>query len=228
VPLQKILAIEAGEEFFFPELADLLGLSFNKLLSIYNNSYSPPESPEKINEELALKRFVVDVEGVVSNAYVLARGHYGLFVDAVGASREALHFAQDKGVEPRFLLITHGHFDHIAGVEQSKKKYPGINVFNGGRDIKNDTHFETNGFSIDVFKTQGHTEDSVCYFVNSSIVFVGDTIFAGSVGRANFSYEALLQNIKEKLFTLQGSVILAPGHGPLTTVGYEKKHNPFF
>ena len=225
---QKLLAIEAGREEFFPELADSLGLSFKKLLAIYNGDYRHKEIPEKIGEELVLKRFVVEIGGITSNAYVLARGHYGLFVDAVGVSNEAFHFAREKGVEPRFLLITHGHFDHNAGVESILRTYPGMNVFYGGRDIKDDTHFETNGFSIEVLRARGHTEDSVCYFVNSSIMFVGDTIFAGSVGRPNYSYEALLQNIKEKIFTLPDSVILAPGHGPLTTVGEEKKHNPFF
>lgn len=225
---QKLLAIEAGREEFFPELADLLGLSYTKLLAIYKGEYMPKEVSEKIGEELVLKRFKVEVGGIASNAYVLIRGHYGLFVDAVGASKEAMQFVKEEGIEPRFLLITHGHFDHTACAERVANSYPQIKLFYAGRDINEDSRFETNSFFVHVFKTPGHTEDAVCYFVNDAIMFVGDTIFAGSVGRPNYSYDALLQNVREKIFTLPDSVILAPGHGPLTTVGYEKEHNPFF
>lgn len=225
---KEVIAIEAGEKELTEQFAQTLGLSYSKAHAIYEHRYMPQEHPEKISEGLILKRFEVNVGSIISNAYVLLHGHYGLLVDSVGASPPALSFVEEEGCEPRFLLITHGHFDHISGVQLITGKYPKLTVLYAGRDIKSDTRFETDGFTIQVFQTPGHTEDSVCFLVNNIVMFTGDTIFAGSVGRPNYSYDALLKNIREKIFTLRDEVILAPGHGPLTTVGEEKEHNPFF
>lgn len=224
----EIVAIEEGRAVPTEKLAVTLGLSFEKLQNIYHKRYMPQDISDKISEDLLLKRFEVTVHGIVSNTYVLIRGHYGLLVDSVGASKEALRFLETEGIEPRYVLITHGHFDHIAGIEHVAKIYPQATALYAGRDSKEDTQFETLGFTIHVLRTPGHTEDAVCYLVNDTILFVGDTIFAGSVGRPNYDYEILLKNIKEKIFTLPDTVVLAPGHGPLTTVGKEKEHNPFF
>lgn len=225
---REVADIEAGRTEPTDKLAAALGLSFAKLQKIYHKRYMPREIQEIISSDLRLKRFEVSVHGIVSNAYVFVRGHYGVLVDAVGASAEAVRFLETEGVEPRYALITHGHFDHTAGIEFITKHYRELTVLHAGRDIKEDTRFETLGFFIQVLQTPGHTEDGVCYLVNDTVMFVGDTIFAGSVGRPNYSYEMLLKNIKEKILTLSDDVILAPGHGPLTTVGEEKAHNPFF
>jgi len=81
--------------------------------------------------------------------------------------------------------------------------------------------------NIKMLHTPGHTIGSCCYHV-SKAVFAGDTIFAGSVGRGNYSYTSLFESIRSKLFSLDDDVYIFPGHGPITTVGQEKEHNPFF
>lgn len=227
ISVQELQKMEEGKEKPLEPLLDQLGLSLSKLNQMSDNSVSETVA-ETIGENLRLKMFSVSIGGIVSNAYVLAHGHYALLVDSVGASSDAMDFLQTEGFEPLFLLITHGHFDHIAGIEQAQKKYPTIRVVYAGRDVPCNSRYEAYGFSIDAVCTPGHTKDAVCYLVNNSIAFVGDTIFARSIGRPNYGLESLLKNIREKIFICSDSMILAPGHGPLTTVGEEKKYNPFF
>ena len=83
-----------------------------------------------------------------------------------------------------------------------------------------------------VLHTPGHTPGGISlYSKDDSIVFVGDTLFAGSIGRTDFpdgSMSQLLNSVKQKLFALPGETKVYPGHGPTTTIAQEKAHNPFF
>jgi glyoxylase-like metal-dependent hydrolase (beta-lactamase superfamily II) len=81
-----------------------------------------------------------------------------------------------------------------------------------------------------VLHTPGHSPGGIS-LVTDRVVFVGDTLFAGSIGRTDFpggDYEGLLWNVREKIFTLGDDVVVYPGHGPKTAVGRERKTNPFF
>lgn len=84
---------------------------------------------------------------------------------------------------------------------------------------------------LEVFFTPGHTQGGVCYYAkDQGLLFAGDTLFAESIGRTDFpggSYATLIQNIKDKLMTLPDETRVFPGHGPETTIGWEKDHNPF-
>lgn len=84
--------------------------------------------------------------------------------------------------------------------------------------------------SLRVIHTPGHSPGSICFFIDNA-VFVGDTLFAGSIGRTDLyggSYTKLINSIKARLFTMEDHVIVYPGHGTFTTIGEEKQHNPFF
>lgn len=84
---------------------------------------------------------------------------------------------------------------------------------------------------LQVIFTPGHTQGGVCYYAkDQGLLFAGDTLFAESIGRTDFpggSYGTLIQNIKDKLMTLPGETRVFPGHGPETTIEWEKDHNPF-
>ena len=83
--------------------------------------------------------------------------------------------------------------------------------------------------SITVIHTPGHSPGCVCYYLDNN-VFVGDTLFSGSIGRTDLpggSYETLINSIKEKLLPLGDSTVVYPGHGPSTTIENEKENNPF-
>ena len=99
--------------------------------------------------------------------------------------------------------------------------------------VKDDDTYEAAGFELQVRAIPGHTAGHVVYLwegVEPPMVFVGDVIFAGSIGRTDFpdgDPRQLVLGIRSKLFTLPDETILLPGHGPATTVGEEKRSNPF-
>ncbi|MGL5417094.1 MAG: MBL fold metallo-hydrolase [Clostridium sp.] len=156
---------------------------------------------------------------------------------------------EDLGVSPKYILLTHAHFDHVGAVEGLMNKYniPFYMHKNEEEYVKNDSTVfgnlkEADKFvkegdkiilgntEIKVIHTPGHTQGGVCYLADNKLIS-GDTLFNGSVGRADFpggNMEELLSNIKSKLFVLDSNIEVYPGHGPKTSIGYERDNNPFF
>lgn len=164
---------------------------------------------------------------------------------------------EKEGLKVKAILLTHGHFDHIYGVKELKKlsgalvyasnaeakllNDPDINCSASvGRPetivpdvlLKDDETLNISDFEIKVILVPGHTEGSTAYyFEKQGILISGDTLFSGSVGRTDLptgSMSSLVKSVKEKLFSLPEDVIVYPGHGEATSIGYEKDYNPFF
>jgi glyoxylase-like metal-dependent hydrolase (beta-lactamase superfamily II) len=153
-----------------------------------------------------------------------------------------------------FIILTHGHFDHTGGVNTIKKEL-NIPVFMNEKDSfltsertkKNGifpvsetividrfvNHGETIKYGDDyllVICTPGHTPGGIT-IKTGDVLFTGDTLFADSIGRTDFpggSYEQLINSVKQELFRLPDDTKVCPGHGPSTTIGCEKRNNPFF
>lgn len=169
------------------------------------------------------------------------------------------HLEQHE-LTPAALLITHGHGDHIGGNAALKKRWPDAPIVIGAADadklidpranlsasfgipmasppadatVKDGDVYQAAGFEFLVREIPGHSVGHVVYVWQGrqpAVVFVGDVIFSGSVGRTDLSdgdYDQLISGIHSKLFTLPGDTILLPGHGPETTVGEEKRSNPY-
>jgi glyoxylase-like metal-dependent hydrolase (beta-lactamase superfamily II) len=176
-------------------------------------------------------------------------------IDPGGDAEEIIKAVEKGKLTPKLIINTHAHFDHVGGVKTLQDHFridfllhkddlflieslneqatsfglgsmprPEVNKF-----VNNEDKVSFGQKVVKVIHTPGHTPGGVCYYVDNNI-FVGDTMFAGSIGRTDFpggSYETLIKSIKERLFPLGDSVTVYPGHGPSTTIGNEKSHNPF-
>lgn len=163
---------------------------------------------------------------------------------------------KDKGFTVGAILLTHGHFDHIWGVEEIRelsgaKVYAyekekelcedaSLNVSKGaGRAcvvkadqyVKDGGEITEAGITCRLLATPGHTSGSCCYYFEADKILIsGDTLFQESVGRTDLptgSMGTLVRSVKDKLFPLPDEVKVYPGHGESTTIGHEKKYNPF-
>lgn len=154
------------------------------------------------------------------------------------------------GAKVKYILLTHGHFDHTTGVDELQaitKAQVAIgtadnemilkNVQDYGPFIEGGAHITLNHgdsltfgkSNLKVIHTPGHTPGGVCFQIEN-MIFSGDTLFKGSVGRCDLAGgdgEALKRSIKEKLMVLPKKTIVYPGHGPSTTIGDEEIYNPY-
>ncbi|MBQ3885925.1 MAG: MBL fold metallo-hydrolase [Ruminococcus sp.] len=178
-----------------------------------------------------------------------------IIVDLGGDPDYLLNFLKDHKLKLTKILITHGHFDHIGGVEEVRKK-TGAEVYIHAEDAKmltsreyslaagmsfikftpvtdwtavlGDSCINDGDLSFKVIHTPGHSEGSVCY-VCEDVIFSGDTLFRCSVGRTDFpgSNPIDMQNSLRKLDLLEGDYKVLPGHNSPTTLNFERKMNPF-
>lgn len=170
-------------------------------------------------------------------------------IDPGGDSQRLISQIDKLNAKPKFILLTHGHMDHVGGVIDLVKKY-NIPFYISKADEeymeKDDFVFGTlpkaSGYLkendilklgdeiIKVLETPGHTKGGLCFLLNNDKVFTGDTLFNGSIGRTDFiggSMSEIINSIKEKLLPLGDRVDVYPGHGDMTTIEHEKKYNPF-
>jgi hydroxyacylglutathione hydrolase len=171
--------------------------------------------------------------------------------------QELTDFINTKNLKPVRLFNTHTHVDHIAGNKfvsekykiplaiheeglafiKSAKGYAAAFNFDIGETIiptefiKDGTIIIFGNSELKVLYTPGHANGSVCFYCEKDkFVIVGDVLFNGSIGRTDFptgNYDLLISSIKEKLFILPDDTVVYSGHGPKTSIGYEKTTNPF-
>jgi len=181
----------------------------------------------------------------------------GVIIDPGDEADRVLAAVDAAGFTPMAVLLTHGHVDHIAGVndvlgrlpvplycgrgEEALLTNPSANMSAAlGRGVTTPSPDKTFGdeesvragsVTLRVLATPGHSPGGVCYLdEREGILFCGDTLFDGSIGRTDLhggSMSTLLNSIRSKIMTLPDEIICYPGHGPNTTVGTERTSNPF-
>lgn len=179
-----------------------------------------------------------------------------VLIDPADSQDEISRMIDESGCSLKGILLTHGHFDHIMAADAVRDKY-GVKVYascdekntleqphiNLGEayglklSVKADVWHKDGeilklaGFDIEALHTPGHTEGGSCYYIREiGVLFSGDTLFCGSVGRTDFpggSMSEIVRSIKEKVMVLPDDTKVYPGHGEGTSVGYERENNPF-
>lgn len=179
-------------------------------------------------------------------------------VDCTSSINDIKKIVDEKNLTVKYILITHGHFDHVYCTFEMKKTFPEALILMNKEDLDLLENLETqcsiagvenvkipcvDGLisedsknlklgreEIEVITTSGHSKGGVCYLIGN-MLFSGDTLFQNSIGRYDLwggSYEELEKSVKEKLFLLNDEITVYPGHGDKTTIAYEKINNPYF
>lgn len=199
------------------------------------------------------------VTGIIStNCYLVINEETrkAVVIDPAACPSYLMSHIKSEELDIEAILLTHGHFDHIMGIDGFLKEFdvpvyvhedekemmtdPKLNqsgtytagyTFAGASYIKDGQVLHLAGYDFLVLHTPGHTLGGVCYYVEEEkTLFSGDTLFQASVGRTDFpngSMSALVRGIKEKLMTLPDDVKVYPGHMGETMIGWERENNPY-
>jgi glyoxylase-like metal-dependent hydrolase (beta-lactamase superfamily II) len=180
-----------------------------------------------------------------SNGYfvVLDQQRVAAFVDPGGSAGNIIGTLRRSPVALQYILVTHKHHDHTDALAEVRAAFPDARVVvhrldgpalgTAARDaiaIDDGDILPFGDGELRLLHTPGHTDGSSC-FIYEGNVFTGDTLFAGSVGGVfgdRFGYRDLLHSASSKIFSLPDDTVVFPGHGPPSTIGEERAHNPFF
>lgn len=194
---------------------------------------------------------------LMSNCFIFGckETNDAVVIDPGGDADKILLSLADAGLKVKYIINTHGHFDHVSangkmkdatgadilihpldapmlGNLSNNAAFFGISVENSppcDQTIEEDDTVSFGNITLKVIHTPGHTPGGISLYTDG-IVFVGDTLFAGSIGRTDFpggDFNTLISSIKIKLFKMDDDVRVLSGHGPETSIGREKRHNPF-
>jgi hydroxyacylglutathione hydrolase len=226
-------------KIIFSKLAPLIGLSPTKLEAI-SSGWLPAQ--RDLSQWREIRVFTTAGEGLTVNCYLVwdeVQRDAALFDTGLDA-KPILDTIAAEQVQLRHIFITHSHWDHVEGLPKIRETWPKARVHSGSKNAPVDQRnkpaeiIHLGGLRVTHRETPGHAEDGVTYIVGNwqedapHVAIVGDTIFAGSIGRGNQSWELARQKVREQILSLPPGTLLCPGHGPLTTVAEEKEHNPFF
>ena len=222
----------------FRELGALVGLDGSKLEKIAEG-WLPPAIEMGGWREI---RQITTSQRLVVNCYLVwdeVTREAALF-DTGWEGAPIFEIVEQEKLDLRHLFITHTHEDHISALGEVRRKFPRIKLHSSSKNAPVDQRNRPNDFihlgslRITNRATPGHADDGVTYVIGNfpedapNVAIVGDCIFAGSIGTGFVSTDQLKESIRNQIFTLPDDALICPGHGPLTTVGTEKRHNPFF
>lgn len=207
---------------------------------------------------MKIQNFVLGMVGTNCYLVVNEEEKQCILIDPAVYSGEIAEQIRREGLDLRAILLTHGHFDHIMGIDGFRKEFPEIPVyahreeeallkdasmnaslefgrqytFSGAAYTEDGDVLDLAGMQFRVIHTPGHTIGGCCYYLQEEkVLFSGDTLFRESIGRTDFptgNGGQLMRSIREKLFALPEETAVYPGHMERTTIGDEKKYNPYF
>jgi glyoxylase-like metal-dependent hydrolase (beta-lactamase superfamily II) len=230
---------QAVKKINFAALGKILGLNPRKLEGIANGWLPAPKDLSAWRE---LRVFTTAGEGLTVNCYLVwdeVTRDAALFDTGLDA-QPILDCVAENSLQLRHIFITHSHWDHVEALPKFREAFPKVRLHSGSKSAPVDQRNKPSeivhlgGLRVTHRETPGHAEDGVTYLAGNwqedapHVAFVGDAIFAGSMGNGNGAWELARQKVREQILSLPPATLLCPGHGPLTTVAEEKEHNPFF
>jgi glyoxylase-like metal-dependent hydrolase (beta-lactamase superfamily II) len=216
------------------KIAPVLGLNASALEAVALQKFSP--SPVAVE---GFAQFNTPYSDYFVNSYLVwdPSTKEAVAFDTGADATEMLQFLSDKGLTLRAVFLTHTHGDHVLELDRILEK-TGATAYVGDREPLEGAEgfapgrkWQIGTLSIETRLTWGHSPGGVTYVVHGldrPIAVVGDAVFSGSMGGGNVSYADALTTNRNEIFSLSETTVLAPGHGPLTTIGEELRYNPFF
>ena len=236
IPAAALAGVKGGtfDPAALSSLAPILGLNAEALVALGAGDYKPAAVALR-----GLECFNTPFEDMTVNSYLVrdeATKEAAAF-DTGADATPVLDFLGKHGLTLKYLFLTHTHGDHILELDRLVEK-TGTPVFVGSREpslegtepFQAGRSFQLGRLSIGTRLTWGHAQGGITYVVaglEKPLAVVGDAVFAGSMGGGAVSWADALRTNREEILTLPDDTILAPGHGPLTTVGEQKRANPF-
>jgi hydroxyacylglutathione hydrolase len=237
VSMAELNEVKQGQfnEEVVRKLAPCLSLGTNALVDLAKKLWRP-KNPGTIP---GLAIFNTTYEDITVNSFLVwdPKSRAAVAFDTGADAGEMIKLAKEQSLQVQLILLTHTHPDHIADLAGLKaatgaRAYVcALEAMDGTESFIAGKKFAASNLQIETRQTSGHSRGGITYVISGlsrPVAVVGDSIFAGSMGGGMISYEDALRNNREKILTLPDETILCCGHGPLTTVGGEKRHNPFF
>ncbi|HRE05353.1 MAG TPA: MBL fold metallo-hydrolase [Opitutaceae bacterium] len=239
VSAEDLAAVKAGKPLIavIRRVARHLRLAPNPLESIARKEWYPtqPVFPR------GFAMFNTDCGDMTVNNYVVwdVKSNVAAVFDTGANCDELLNFVKASRLEVHYIFITHTHEDHIAALDPLVKATR-AQVWShelepvalaGAKVFKENSYFHLGEVAIKTLKTSGHSPGMTTFYITGlswPLAIVGDSVFAGSMGGSATAFREQYENDIQKIMNLPRDTVIAPGHGPLTTVAQEKLHNPFF
>lgn len=187
-------------------------------------------------------RMITTTENFSVNCYLIwdSETRAAALFDTGWFAADIVQLVDQHQLNLEHLFITHSHGDHIAALVDIRRHYPNLQIHANNRSAPKQQHnvpgeiVRVGRLEISHRLTPGHAEDGVTYLIGGwpenkpRVAVVGDAIFAGSMGKDFHSPDIAKQHIREQILSLPCDTLICSGHGPVTTVGEEQAHNPFF
>ena len=236
VPAAEVESLRDGEwnSAVAQKIAPVLGLGGRALVGIGERTYRPASV-----SVAGLAQFNTPYEDMTVNSYLAwdTNTREAVAFDTGADCTDMLALLNDKQLKLSAILLTHTHGDHIYDLDRLKEK-TGAPAFVGDREpiqgaqtFAVGRQFSAGALKIGTRLTWGHSKGGITFVISGlarPVAVVGDAVFAGSMGGGGISYNDALKTNRAEIFSLSDDTIICPGHGPMTTVGEERKNNPFF
>jgi hydroxyacylglutathione hydrolase len=247
LPGADITALERGDQLRdraeLRAIATALGLRLTALEDIVVEKWLPQPLPMMPGIETVQG----EISGYAVKGYIVHDGGEAVLIDTAYNAEMMIEILEARRLRLVGICLTHGHADHAEGIQKLVTRWP-VPVYLGADDLtllhwkpsEKQLAAPEHGRTISVGRlkicclaTPGHTPGGICYRIEmpwGPVAFVGDTLFAGSIGRSNPAqlYHTHLESVRRHVLTLPEDCLLLPGHGPGTTVREEFDHNPFY